>query len=70
MAREDEVRLIAYNIWEQEGCPDGRDCDHWYRAEIIWEEKQPKALAKSSNTESRQVAKPNLKVATAKKKSK
>ena len=43
MAREDEVRLIAYNVWEQEGCPNGRDCEHWFMAEAIWEEQQAKA---------------------------
>ncbi len=36
MAREDEIRLIAYNIWQEEGCVDGRDCEQWLRAEIIW----------------------------------
>lgn len=40
MTREDEIRLIAYNIWEEEGCPNGVDCDHWYRAEFIWEQRQ------------------------------
>lgn len=40
MEREDEVRLIAYRIWEEEGCPNGRDCEHWFRAEIIWEQQQ------------------------------
>ncbi len=40
MAREEEVRLIAYSIWEQEGCLNGRDCEHWFRAETIWEEQQ------------------------------
>ncbi len=64
MAREDEVRLIAYSIWEGEGCPDGCDCEHWYRAEIIWEEQQKskapaeaKAAAKpvaATKTETRQ----------------
>ena len=37
--REDEVRLIAYSIWEED-CPDGRDCEHWFRAEAIWEQQQ------------------------------
>jgi translation elongation factor EF-1alpha len=36
MAKEEEIRLIAYNIWEQEGCPNGRDCEHWFRAEALW----------------------------------
>ncbi len=40
MAKEDEVRLIAYHIWEEEGCPNGRDCEHWYMAETVWEERQ------------------------------
>jgi len=40
MGREDEIRLIAYSIWEQEGSYDGRDMEHWLRAEAIWEEKQ------------------------------
>ena len=48
MAREDEIRVIAYTIWEQEGCRDGYDCDHWLKAEVIWEEKE-KDKAASSN---------------------
>ncbi len=39
MAREDEVRLIAYNLWEKEGCTSDRDCEYWYRAESIWEQQ-------------------------------
>ena len=37
MSKEDEIRLIAYNIWEQEGCINGKDCEHWFRAEAIWQ---------------------------------
>lgn len=40
MDKEDEIRLIAYNIWELEGCPDGKDCEHWFRAEVIWEQQR------------------------------
>jgi hypothetical protein len=29
----DEVALRAYEIWEREGCPAGRDLDHWSMAE-------------------------------------
>jgi hypothetical protein len=39
VAKKDEIRLIAYSIWEQEGCLNGKDCDHWFRAEAIWEER-------------------------------
>ena len=40
MRKEDEVRLIAYSIWEEDGCPNGRDCEHWFRAEVIWDQQQ------------------------------
>jgi len=39
MGKEDEVRLIAYNIWEQEERINGKDSEHWFRAEVIWEEQ-------------------------------
>jgi hypothetical protein len=28
----EQVAIIAYNLWEQEGRPHGRDQEHWYRA--------------------------------------
>ena len=40
MGRKDEIQLIAYHIWEEEGCCHGRDCEHWLKAEAIWETKQ------------------------------
>ncbi len=39
MGREEEVREIAHNIWVEEGQPEGRDRDHWARAEAIWQER-------------------------------
>jgi hypothetical protein len=51
MAKEDEIRLIAYNIWEQEGCINRKDCEHWFRAEAIWEEQQ-KPLGENTTKES------------------
>lgn len=29
----------AHQIWEQEGCPSGKDREHWYRAVAEWETK-------------------------------
>jgi translation initiation factor IF-2 len=40
MDREDEIRLKAYHIWEEEGCQDGHDCEHWFRAETLWEKER------------------------------
>ena len=69
MGKEDEIRIIAYSIWEQEGSCDGHDCEHWLKAEVIWEEKQKqKAIVKSTKIESKQVVKPSPTIMAAKKK--
>jgi len=40
MHEDDNLRLIAYRIWEEEGRPNGRDFDHWLKAKAIWDEHQ------------------------------
>jgi hypothetical protein len=40
MARDDEIRTIAYYIWQEDGCVHGHDCEHWIRAEAIWEDQR------------------------------
>jgi hypothetical protein len=61
MAREDEIRLIAYTIWEEDNCVIGQDCEHWLKAELIWEQRQ-KPTAKSTKAEPKQAVKQNSKV--------
>jgi hypothetical protein len=36
MYHDEEIRLIAYRIWEEEGRPEGRDLEYWFKAEAIW----------------------------------
>ena len=36
MGRNDEIRYIAYGIWEREGRHEGRALEHWQRAEKMW----------------------------------
>ncbi len=48
MGRQDEIRLIAYHIWEEENCPAGHDCEHWLKAEAIWDEQQKQKAVKQS----------------------
>ena len=67
MAREDEIRLIAYNIWEKERRPDGNDSEHWFKAEAIWE--QQNAVAKNTKTEPEQAAKKETTIVAARKRS-
>jgi hypothetical protein len=45
MGREDEIRTIAYRIWEDEGRGDGHDFDHWLKAEMLWEEERKNDIA-------------------------
>jgi hypothetical protein len=69
VAREDEIRLIAYNVWEQESCPQGRDCEHWSRAEVTWEEQQkPKTVATNTQTQPNQIIQKTKKNKAAKQK--
>jgi hypothetical protein len=40
MNREEGIRIIAYHIWEKEGCGcHGNDVEHWLKAETIWQEQ-------------------------------
>jgi hypothetical protein len=43
----DRVRRRAYEIWEREGFPEGREGDHWLAAEqeIVHEEAEPSPVA-------------------------
>jgi Protein of unknown function (DUF2934) len=52
--RDEQIRELAYKIWQEEGYPHGYEVQHWLKAETIWleekrpqsESKQPKALNK------------------------
>lgn len=39
MDREEEIRMIAYSIWIQDGCCHGHEIEHWLKAEIVWQTK-------------------------------
>jgi len=40
MATEEQIMVLAYTIWEQEGCPEGKREEHYYRARQILEEQE------------------------------
>lgn len=40
MATEEQIRELAYYIWEQEGCPEGKDLEHYFRAKKMLEYKE------------------------------
>jgi hypothetical protein len=43
MNREEGIKIIAYHIWEEDGCCHGRDVKHWLKAETIWQERNKPA---------------------------
>ncbi len=47
--RDEEIRAIAYRIWEEEGRPEGRASEHWLKAEAIWEKQHGREAAVKQN---------------------
>ena len=43
MGKEDEIRLIAYSIWEEDNYPNGKDREHWFKAEALWEKEHKRS---------------------------
>ncbi|MBM3604042.1 MAG: DUF2934 domain-containing protein [Alphaproteobacteria bacterium] len=39
MDRTEQIRARAHQIWESEGCPEGREADHWAEAERQLQDK-------------------------------
>jgi hypothetical protein len=37
--RDEEIRQIAYKLWQDAGCPEGSDVQNWLNAETIWLEQ-------------------------------
>jgi hypothetical protein len=40
MVTEAQIRELAYTIWEQEGRPEGKDLEYYFRAKQMLEERE------------------------------
>jgi hypothetical protein len=40
MASHEQIVEIAYFIWQEEGCPHGRDINHYFQAKRLLEERE------------------------------
>jgi hypothetical protein len=58
---EEAVRIRSYLIWEREGCPAGKELDHWRQAR---EELQAELHAGPSLHKSTAVVAPRLPIST------
>ncbi len=58
MDKDEEIRTIAYGLWESGGCLHGHDVENWCEAERIWELRNARAAAprKSAAKTARAVA--------------
>ena len=71
---EDKIREVAYRLWEEDGCPHGKDDEHWTKAELIITEttltrskSKKKAPAKKKVAAKKRVIVAKKKAPTAKK---
>jgi len=39
--RDEDIRQLAYRLWQEAGCPEGNDVQHWLKAEAIWLNDHP-----------------------------
>jgi hypothetical protein len=51
MGQNDEIRHIAYGIWEREGRPEGHALEHWNIAEKTWASQHKTPPQSASSTE-------------------
>lgn len=57
-ADHDRIKDLAYRLWQEGGCPDGRDMDYWLMAEAqLVQAAQPEA-AKPAQPEAAKPAQP------------
>jgi hypothetical protein len=57
MATEEQIRNYAHRLWEEAGCPEGRDAEFWHAAEVELnaESENPDAPAPADQPNSRTV---------------
>jgi hypothetical protein len=66
---DEAIKERAYHIWVREGCPHGRDFEHWVQAQVELEAEQPRGNGAPPKAKTaaprRTVAKAAAKVAAA-----
>jgi hypothetical protein len=65
-SQEDWIKHRAYQLWEQEGYPSGKDTEHWERAKLEYAALKPIASEKSAKEPAKAKAAPKKAPAKAK----
>jgi hypothetical protein len=46
MNREQRIREIAFELWQEEGCPEGEAERHWFAAKALFEAEEAERKAR------------------------
>ena len=52
-----QIRTLAYRLWEEQGCPVGRDKENWFEAERLLSEIQRDEISKQEKKARRKKSK-------------
>jgi hypothetical protein len=66
---DEAIKERAYHIWVREGCPHGRDFEHWVQAQVELEAEQPQGNGHATMAKAaapRRTAAPKVAAAAAK----
>ena len=57
---DEEIRQLAYRFWQEAGCPEGSEVQHWLKAEGIWLEENlaPSKAKQAKSAKARKPRKP------------
>ncbi len=58
---EDWIRRRAYELWESEGYPSGKDTEHWERAKLEFSSQKPVSRASAKPRKGTETAKASAK---------
>jgi len=58
---EDWIRRRAYELWESEGYPSGKDTEHWERAKLEFSTQKPVSRVSAKPRKGAEPAKPSAK---------
>lgn len=47
-AQQQQIQELAYQLWEQEGRPEGRDREHWERAQRQLQGEEPGVMSEAT----------------------
>ena len=60
--RDEAIRQLAYRLWQEAGCPEGSEVQHWLKAEAIWldENHAPSEVKRAKAAKARKPRKPRV----------